>query len=222
MKLITELNENVSYFTEANESGKKYHCIEGVFMVAAERNKNGRIYPESVLANEVNRYNEEVVKTKRAFGELNHPSGPTINLDKVSHLITNIHKEGTKFIGKARIAETPMGSIVRGLLETGAQLGVSSRALGSLKESKGGIMEVQPDLRLITVDIVADPSAPGAFVEGIMENAEWIFNESTGEWVQERAHNLRNKIRSMSLDEVQNKRVQMFESFIAGLTAKDS
>lgn len=222
MKLISEINEEVRYLTEASETGKKFHYLEGVFMEADCANRNGRRYSNDILKKEVTRFNEEVIKQNRGFGELGHPSGPTINLDRVSHMITSIKENGSQYIGRARIAETPMGGIVRGLLETGARLGVSSRALGSLKEGKDGIMEVQSDLRLITVDVVADPSAPNAFVEGIMEGAEWFFNESTAQWIQEKADKLKNTIKKMTSTEIEEKRVKMFGSFINELASRKS
>lgn len=176
MKLICEVVEEVKLITEAAEDGKKNFYIEGVFMQADICNRNGRLYPMPVMEKEVNRYMKEYVEKNRAFGELGHPQGPTINLDRVSHMITNLHAEGSNIIGKARIMETPMGNIVSNLMEAGACLGVSSRGMGSLKE-RNGIMEVQSDFMLSTAaDIVADPSAPGAFVNGIMEGVEWVWD----------------------------------------------
>ena len=177
MKLITELNESVEFIIEKNESGDKSHFIKGIFMQAEQKNRNGRMYPVQVLRNEVNRYNEEYVKKNRAFGELGHPDGPTINLDRVSHMIKDIREDGdNNFIGKAKIMDTPYGKIVKGLIDEGAQLGVSSRGMGSLQQ-KNGANYVGRDFYLATAaDIVADPSAPDAFVEGIMENKEWIWD----------------------------------------------
>ena len=175
MKLITEYVENdLSYLTEEKD-GKKQYVIEGIFMQADQKNRNGRIYPKAVMESAVDRYNREQVSKGRAVGELNHPEGPTINLDKVSHKITELRWEGNNVVGKAQILDTPMGQIVRGLMEGGVQLGVSSRGMGSLVQ-RGGINYVGNDFQLATVDIVQDPSAPEAFVNGIMEGVEWIWD----------------------------------------------
>ena len=176
MKLISEYHDsNIQVITEAKADGKKEYFIEGVFMQADKKNRNGRIYERSILENAVNKYVEEQVKTGRAVGELNHPDGPGINLDKVSHRITELRFEGSDVIGKASILQTPMGKIVEGLLEGGVKLGVSSRGMGSL-EKKNGVMQVGKDFMLATVDIVQDPSAPEAFVNGIMEGVDWIWD----------------------------------------------
>ena len=177
MKLICEVNENVQFITEDKENGAKSYFIEGIFMQCAVKNRNGRVYPSEVLARETKRYNVEYVKKNRAYGELGHPQGPTINLERVSHMITELNQDGNNFVGKAKImCETPYGKIVKSLMDEGAQLGVSSRGMGSLKE-KGGTAEVQKDFYLATAaDIVADPSAPDAFVSGIMEGKEWIWD----------------------------------------------
>jgi len=175
MKLITEYVENdLNYLTEEKD-GKKHYVIEGIFMQADAKNRNGRIYPKAVMEAAVDKYNREQVSKGRAVGELNHPDGPTINLDKVSHKITELRWEGSNVVGKAQILDTPMGQIVRGLMEGGVQLGVSSRGMGSLVQ-KGGINYVGNDFQLATVDIVQDPSAPEAFVNGIMEGVEWIWD----------------------------------------------
>ena len=175
MKLITEYVENdLSYLTEEKD-GKKQYVIEGIFMQADQKNRNGRIYPKAVMESAVDRYNREQISKGRAVGELNHPEGPTINLDKVSHKITELRWEGNNVVGKAQILDTPMGQIVRGLMEGGVQLGVSSRGMGSLVQ-RGGINYVGNDFQLATVDIVQDPSAPEAFVNGIMEGVEWIWD----------------------------------------------
>ena len=175
MKLITEYVENdLSYLTEEKD-GKKQFVIEGIFMQADQKNRNGRIYPKAVMESAVDRYNRDQVSKGRAVGELNHPEGPTINLDKVSHKITELRWEGNNVVGKAQILDTPMGQIVRGLMEGGVQLGVSSRGMGSLVQ-RGGINYVGNDFQLATVDIVQDPSAPEAFVNGIMEGVEWIWD----------------------------------------------
>lgn len=176
MKLISEYHDsNIQVITEAKSDGKKEYFIEGVFMQADKKNRNGRIYERSILEGAVNKYVEEQVKTGRAVGELNHPDGPGINLDKVSHRITELRFEGSDVIGRASILQTPMGKIVEGLLEGGVKLGVSSRGMGSL-EKKNGVMSVGKDFMLATVDIVQDPSAPEAFVNGIMEGVDWIWD----------------------------------------------
>ena len=176
MKLITEYTTNdVSCIVEKKEDGSKSFVIEGVFAQAEQKNRNGRIYPKAIMEKAVNKYVKEQVSQKRAVGELNHPEGPTVNLDKVSHLITDLQFEGNDVVGKAQILDTPMGQIVKGLLEGGVQLGVSTRGMGSL-EQKDGAMYVRDDFILNTVDIVQDPSAPGAFVNGVMEGVEWVWN----------------------------------------------
>jgi hypothetical protein len=176
MKLITEYTTNdVQCIVEKKENGEKNFVIEGVFAQAEQKNRNGRIYPKAVMEKAVGKYVKEQVAQKRAVGELNHPEGPTVNLDKVSHLITDLKFEGNDVVGKAQILDTPMGKIVKGLLEGGVQLGVSTRGMGSL-EQRNGAMYVREDFLLNTVDIVQDPSAPGAFVNGIMEGVEWVWN----------------------------------------------
>jgi len=176
MKLISEHVDNVEYLIEESNSGKKNYHIKGVFMQAEMKNRNGRMYPKSVLENEVNRYNREYVNEKRAFGELGHPDGPTVNLERVSHLITKLYPDGNNFIGEAKIMDTPYGKIVKNLIDEGAKLGVSSRGMGSL-EPKSGMQVVKDDFYLATAaDIVADPSAPNAFVEGVMEGKEWVWD----------------------------------------------
>jgi hypothetical protein len=176
MKLIAEYQENdIHCIVEKKENGEKNFIIEGIFAQAEQKNRNGRVYPKGIMENAVNKYVEDQVKKKRAVGELNHPEGPTVNLDKVSHLITDLRFEGNDVMGKAQILDTPMGQIVKGLLEGGVQLGVSTRGMGSL-EQKNGVMYVRDDFILNTVDIVQDPSAPAAFVNGIMEGVEWVWN----------------------------------------------
>jgi len=182
MKLITEVNETCEVLTEAKEDGKKSYFIEGIFMQGDIKNRNGRIYPCDTLENEMNRYNEQFIESKRALGELGHPDGPTINGDRVSHLITNMKREGNDFYGKAKILSTPMGEIVKSLLDEGVKIGVSTRGLGSVKQLKDGVMEVQKDFHLATVDIVTDPSAPNAFVNGIMENREYYYDIASSSW----------------------------------------
>ena len=176
MKLIAEYNEhNISCLIEKKEDGTKKFQIEGVFAQAEQKNRNGRIYPKAIMENAVAKYVDTQVSKNRAVGELNHPEGPTVNLDKVSHLITDLHWEGNDVVGKASILDTPMGQIVKGLLEGGVNLGVSTRGMGSLVE-RGGAMYVKDDFTLSTIDIVQDPSAPNAFVNGIMEGVEWNWS----------------------------------------------
>ena len=176
VKLFSEAIEDVEYICEEKESGKKNYKIRGVFMQADVKNRNGRVYPMDVLQKEVTKYNKNFIQQKRAFGELGHPDGPTVNLERVSHMITSLAPDGKNFIGEAKILETPMGKIVKNLMDEGAKLGVSSRGMGSLDQKKGANY-VRDDFYLATAaDIVADPSAPNAFVEGIMEGKEWVWN----------------------------------------------
>ena len=176
LKLFSEQVEEVEYITEEKENGEKEYKIKGIFMQADIKNRNGRIYPMDILQKEVAQYNRNFTEQKRAFGELGHPDGPTVNLERVSHMITALYKDGKNFIGEAKIMDTPMGKIVKSLMDEGAKLGVSSRGLGSL-EQKNGASYVKDDFYLATAaDIVADPSAPNAFVEGIMEGKEWVWD----------------------------------------------
>lgn len=177
MKLITEFTDNntLNCLVEKKENGEKNYVIEGVFAQADKKNRNGRVYPKAIMERAVDKYVTEQVSQKRAVGELNHPEGPTVNLDKVSHLITDLKFEGNDVVGKAQILDTPMGKIVKGLLDGGVQLGVSTRGMGSL-EKQNGVMVVKDDFILSTVDIVQDPSAPEAFVNGIMEGVDWVWN----------------------------------------------
>ena len=171
--------QDVEYITEQNEDGNKNYKIKGIFMQADIKNKNGRVYPMEILQKEVNRYNKEFINEKRAYGELGHPEGPTVNLERASHMITALYPDGKNFIGEAKILSTPMGNIVKNLMDEGAKLGVSSRGMGSL-DQKNGANYVRDDFYLATAaDIVADPSAPNAFVEGIMEGKEWIWDNGT-------------------------------------------
>jgi hypothetical protein len=216
MKILTELNQNVEYVTEETD-GKKSLYIEGIFVQAEIKNRNGRSYPIGTLEREVNRYVTECVQGNRGYGELGHPSGPTINLDRVSHMIKSLRREGTDFIGKAKIMDTPMGNIVRNLINEGARVGVSSRALGSLKENDG-VMIVQEDLHLVTpADIVADPSAPAAFVNGIMEGADWIYDAAKESWVQQRLHEHARELKKMKMDDREKRSAQLFEAFLRTL-----
>ena len=176
MRLITEQTNDIQIITEANDSGGKDYHIEGIFMQSETKNRNGRMYPCEILENEVKRYNTEYVKDGRAMGELGHPEGPSLNLERVSHLITELKENDNNIIGKAKILDTPYGKIVKNLIDEGAKLGVSSRGMGSIKPNKGGTNVVQEDFMLAAVDIVADPSAPDAFVNGIMEGKEWVWD----------------------------------------------
>lgn len=182
MLLITEIfNDDVATLSEATEGGKKNYFIEGIFMQGNLKNRNGRIYPSQTLEKEMKRYNESFVKTKRALGELNHPQGPAINADRVSHLITDMRRDGDNFVGKAKILGTPMGEIVKTFIDEGVKIGVSTRGLGSVKPVNG-IMEVQDDFYLATVDIVTDPSGPDCFVNGIMENTQFYYDIASNSW----------------------------------------
>jgi hypothetical protein len=176
MKLICEVNENIQIITESNEAGEKQYFLEGILMQGNLKNKNGRMYPTETLANEVARYNREFVEQNRAYGELGHPQGPTINLERVSHMIKSLRQEGDNFVGRVKIMDTPYGNIVKNLMKEGAKLGFSSRGMGSLVK-RGELMEVQKDFYLATAaDIVADPSAPAALANGIMEGKEWVWD----------------------------------------------
>ena len=191
VKLFSEAVEDVEFITEAKENGGKNYKIRGIFMQADVKNRNGRVYPMEVLEKEVTKYNKNFIRENRAFGELGHPEGPTVNLERVSHMITKLHPDGKNFIGEAKIMDTPMGKIVKNLMDEGGKLGVSSRGMGSL-DSKNGANYVRDDFYLATAaDIVADPSAPNAFVEGIMEGKEWIWNN--GALVEAHVANLRKK-----------------------------
>ena len=178
LKLISEhIEQDTDYLIEAKEDGSKSYKIKGIFMQAGIKNKNGRVYPEEILQKEVARYNKEFINENRAYGELGHPEGPTINLERASHMITALYPDGKNFIGEAKILSTPMGEIVKTLMDEGAKLGVSSRGMGSLETKKDGASYVRDDFYLATAaDIVSDPSAPSAFVEGIMEGKEWVWN----------------------------------------------
>ena len=216
MKLITEIHEEVKYITEATESGKKELFIEGIFMQAEQTNRNGRVYPMPVLEREVDRYVTEYVNKNRAYGELGHPEGPTINLERVSHMIKSLKKEGSNFIGKAKIMDTPYGNIVKNLIGEGACIGVSTRGIGSLAEDKNGVKVVQDDFYLATAaDIVADPSAPDAFVQGIMENKEWVYVE--GRWKEQDIDRTKKVIRKATAKDLEQVKLQVFESFIRKL-----
>lgn len=214
MKLIVEEITEVKVITEG-EGDDKQLFIEGIFLQGDIKNKNGRMYPMSTLDKAVGRYINERVKQNRAYGELGHPAGPSINLDRVSHMITELRKEGTNYVGKAKVTSTPMGGIVRGLLNDGANLGVSSRGMGSLKE-KSGIMEVQDDYFIATAaDIVSDPSAPNAFVNGIMEGVDWIYNN--GKLIERTAEEIKQEIEEAARAKKLNESLMLekFEKFLS-------
>ena len=217
MKLITEVFEDLRTITEAREDGKKNVFIEGVFLQGGIKNRNGRMYPVETLAKEVERYNEAYVKSGRALGELGHPEGPQINLDRVSHLITNLRQEGTNFIGRAKIMDTPFGNIAKGLVSEGVKLGVSSRGMGSLKLNKEGINEVQDDFYLATAaDIVADPSAPDAFVNGIMEGVEWVWENELliAKKTQVAEQTVQTIEKAVSSRDLEVKKFKIFEKYL--------
>jgi hypothetical protein len=214
MKLIKEINETVNYLTESAD-GKKELFIEGPFLVSEKKNRNGRLYEFNTMKKEVHRYTEEYINKHRAFGELGHPETPSINLDRVSHMITSLKEDGTQWIGKAKILDTPMGTIARQLIEGGAQLGVSSRGMGSLK-NVNGVNVVQNDFYLATAaDIVADPSAPGAFVQGIMEGKEWML--VNGVWTEQDYSQAKQMIRKASRREIEEVSLHIFENFFKKL-----
>lgn len=219
MKLICEVNEDINYITEQLDeaSGKKKYMIEGVFMQGDIKNRNGRVYPAEVLDKEVSRYNEAYVNKNRAYGELGHPSGPTINLERVSHMITELKRDGSNFMGRAKImTETPYGAIVKSLMDEGAQLGVSSRGMGSLKMNRDGVAQVQKDFYLATAaDIVADPSAPDAFVNGIMESKEWIWDNGVIREAQIAEYH--ETVEKASSKDLQEAKLRVFEDFLSKL-----
>ena len=216
MKLISEEVQEVEYITEEKEGGKKNFKIKGVFMQADIKNRNGRVYPMEVLNKEVSRYNKEYIQKNKAYGELGHPQGPTINLERVSHMITQLEADGSNFMGKAKImTDTPYGKIVESLINEGAQLGVSSRGMGSLKQV-GNTNEVQKDFYLATAaDIVADPSAPGAFVNGIMESKEWVWDN--GLIKEADIAQMQNEVKTASKSDLENVKLKVFENFLSKL-----
>jgi hypothetical protein len=214
MRFITEVAQDIKFLVEKKEGGGKNVFIEGIFAQYDKQNKNGRIYPGHIMEKEINRY-QEIIDAKRALGELGHPANPSINLNQVSHLITSLKMEGNNnVVGRAKILETPMGIIARNLIENGVQLGVSTRGLGSLKE-KNGVNEVQDDFHLATVDIVADPSAPDAFVQGIYESAEWICEN--GVWKTIDIEKAQKTLRETSKANLEKTKLKMFEAFLSKL-----
>ena len=216
MKLITEVIDDVKYLTEKTEDGKKKLYIEGTFLVGDTVNKNNRMYKMDTLRNEVNRYTEEFINTNRALGELGHPDTPTINLERVSHKIVSLKEDGNSYYGKALILGTPYGQIVENFINNDIQVGVSSRALGSLAQTKEGYNLVQDDLKLATAaDIVADPSAPGAFVQGIMENKEWMMID--GKFVEANFDHAKRQIKSASKAQLESVALKLFENYLRKL-----
>lgn len=217
MKLISEFNDySVSpVIVEQNEKGEKEYFIEGIFMQSQIKNRNGRVYPKDIMLKEVNRYRKDFIENKRAFGELGHPEGPTINLDRVSHLITSLEEDGNNFVGRAKILSTPNGKIVRNLIDDGARLGVSSRGLGSL-EQKGDAQVVKGDFQLATAaDIVADPSAPEAFVEGIYEGVEWIYENGILKAVD--AERMQTSLKTAKVQQLEETKLKLWKRFIENL-----
>jgi hypothetical protein len=217
MKLISEYNDyKVSpVIIEQNEKGEKEYYIEGVFMQSEIKTRNGRIYPKNIMEKEVNRYRKEFIEKDRAFGELGHPEGPTINLDRVSHLITSLEEQDNNYVGRAKILSTPNGQIVRSLISDGAKLGVSSRGLGSL-ESKGDAQYVKGDFQLATAaDIVADPSAPEAFVEGIYEGVEWVMENGILKAVELEA--MQTELRNAQSKKLEETKLNLWKRFVESL-----
>jgi hypothetical protein len=219
MKLICEVTEEIKVIKEGADNAQKNYFIEGVFMQAELKNRNGRMYPQEMLEREIGRYVSEYVDKKRAFGELGHPDGPTINLDRVSHMITDLRVEGANFIGKAKILSTPNGNIVKALIDEGARLGVSSRGMGSIKTEGHDVQIVQDDFYLATAaDIVADPSAPDAFVNGIMEGKEWVWHN--GILLEKDIHEYKKTIIKAPAKKIKEVSVKAFENFIKKLEKK--
>ena len=214
MYLITETIDNPLRVLSEEKEGKKNLFIEGVFMQADQQNKNGRIYPRDILINEVARYNQSYIKENRALGELGHPEGPTVNLERVSHIITNLKENGNDVVGKAKILGTPYGKIVENLIDSGVKLGVSSRGMGSLKQMNGVNM-VQEDFMLAAVDIVADPSAPNAFVNGIMEGKQWVWDN--GVLKEQDIENWRKQIKKTPSKKLEEQYLKVFKNFLSKL-----
>ena len=214
MKLIREVYDGNHDVIVEEKEGKKNYFIEGVFLQSELKNRNGRMYPEATMDKEVGRYIKEYVEKNRAYGELGHPDNPSINLDRVSHMITSLKKEGTNWIGRAKILDTPMGQIAKGLLDGGANLGVSSRAMGSLQTNNEGVSVVQDDFMLSTAaDIVADPSAPDAYVNGIMEGKEWVFVD--GKFVEKDIEEAKRNIQRASVRQLQEAKMRAFQDFLS-------
>ena len=215
MKLISESIEDIEYLFEDDENGKKNYKIRGPFLQAEVKNRNGRIYPLPILQKEVARYNKEYIQKNRAFGELGHPDGPTVNLERVSHMITSLHAEGNDFIGEAKIMDTPYGKIVKNLIDEGAKLGVSSRGMGSLVPMRGAQV-VKDDFYLATAaDIVADPSAPNAFVEGIMEGKEWVWDNGAVKEMDIDAYKRELSKKYQRAQAREEQAIEIFENFMS-------
>ena len=215
MKLITEEIQNAEYIVEESKDGKKNYAIKGIFMQADVINRNGRVYPQEVLQREVERYNREFINKNRAFGELGHPEGPTVNLERVSHMIKSLYPDGKNFMGEAKVLDTPYGKIVKNLIDEGAKLGVSSRGMGTLYQ-RGGANYVKDDFYLATAaDIVADPSAPDAFVEGIMEGKEWVWDN--GRLKEQAISELKLQVLKAKREQIADVKARVFESFLKNL-----
>ena len=215
MKLITEEIQNAEYIVEESKDGKKNYAIKGIFMQADVKNRNGRVYPQEVLQREVVRYNREFINKNRAFGELGHPEGPTVNLERVSHMIKSLYPDGKNFMGEAKVLDTPYGKIVKNLIDEGAKLGVSSRGMGTLYQ-RGGANYVKDDFNLATAaDIVADPSAPDAFVEGIMEGKEWVWDN--GRLKEQAISELKLQVLKAKREQIADVKARVFESFLKNL-----
>lgn len=213
MKLIKEVNESVNFLVEEKLGKPKDYFIEGIFLQSNLKNKNGRMYPKNTMAKEVKRYTEEYINKNRAYGELGHPDSPSINLDRVAIMIKSLKEDGDNYVGKAKVMDTPYGKIVKSLIDEGANLGVSSRGMGSLKANNEGIQLVQDDFMLATAaDIVADPSAPDAFVRGIMENREWVFVD--GRFVEKQIEEVRTTIKKTSSKNLEEEKLRAFRNFL--------
>lgn len=213
MKLIKEVNESVNFLVEEKLGKPKDYFIEGIFLQSNLKNKNGRMYPKNTMAKEVKRYSEEYINKNRAYGELGHPDSPSINLDRVAIMIKSLKEDGDNYVGKAKVMDTPYGKIVKSLIDEGANLGVSSRGMGSLKANNEGIQLVQDDFMLATAaDIVADPSAPDAFVRGIMENREWVFVD--GRFVEKQIEEVRTTIKKTSSKNLEEEKLRAFRNFL--------
>lgn len=221
MKLIRESVEDVKYLVESTDEGVKHLFIEGTFLVGDRVNRNNRMYKMDTLRKEVERYNEEYIKCNRALGELGHPDTPTLNLERVSHKIVSLVEDGNTFYGKAKILDTPYGQIVKNFIDNDVSIGVSSRALGSVQMTREGYNLVQDDLRLATAaDIVADPSAPGAFVQGIMEGKDFWYDTANGTWIEKPVEKLYEDIKKFSTKQIEEKALELFEWYLDGISKR--
>lgn len=222
MLLITETIQDLKYIAEAREDGKKNLYVEGIFMMAESPNRNNRIYSRPVLEGAIKKYHENYISQNRAYGELGHPQGPTINLDRVCIMHEWLKWDGNNVIGRAKVTSTPMGKIVEGLIQDGANLGMSSRGMGSVVSGRNGIMEVKDDFMLATAaDVVADPSAPNAFVRGIMENVDWVFDAASGSWkAQEFLETAKRQLHKSSISAINENSIAYFERFLRELSQK--